>query len=212
MKTFNNEIVVHRNEVFTIDKIIQNKDGSPYVISKELSNPYFLLTVSTTRYSQKDRYVKNYWLNLLNFPRFNSTQCIDLHSIKTSSAGTDIKYNDFSDVVPTSDYLLSGYISGQYVEFDADDAVFFVNNNGIKTYKYYNVSSNKWLVYNCRLIKQFSNDDTKDWVEQSYVYSITLVSGELATDGDMPIKEFDTVSTILAPTKMSVLSNVLGGF
>ena len=72
MKTLNNILVVHRNETFTLDKIVQNRDGSPYIVSAELENPYWLLTVSSTRYDQKDRYIQNWWLDLSNY-LFSST-------------------------------------------------------------------------------------------------------------------------------------------
>lgn len=254
MKTFNNEIIVHRNETFSMDKIVQNKDGSPYIISNRLSNPYFLLSVSTTRYAQKDRYIKNYWLDLSNYPKFTSTQAVDLHSITTSPSSESIKYFSFEDVEYSGDVLIYGYVGDTYVEYYPDDAVFYIENgDGSKTYKYFNQnldSSNNpigWSDYECKIVKQFTNDDTKEWVEQSYVYSIQLVSGQstldflhnacdyynvsyddeetelelyeklnelgIQTDVDItrPIAKFDTVATILVPTKMSVLSNLQGG-
>lgn len=36
MKTFNNELVIHRGETFSMDKVVQNKDGSPYIVSNKL--------------------------------------------------------------------------------------------------------------------------------------------------------------------------------
>ena len=39
MKVFNNEITIHRGETFSMDKVIQNKDGSPYIVSNRLVNP-----------------------------------------------------------------------------------------------------------------------------------------------------------------------------
>ena len=41
MKSFNNELIIHHGETFTIDKTVQNKDGSPYIISSELENYIF---------------------------------------------------------------------------------------------------------------------------------------------------------------------------
>ena len=41
MRVYNNEIQISRNESFTIDKMIKLKDGSPYIVSNQLHNPYF---------------------------------------------------------------------------------------------------------------------------------------------------------------------------
>lgn len=208
MRTLNNEIIVHRNESFTIDKIIVNKDGSPFVISKELKNPFFLITISTTRYDQRDRYVLNYWIDLNDahnkMPRFSSTVCIDLKSLKTVEGV--IKYNNFSDI---TNFPLSAYIDGVERTINADDCVFYVTDGENVQYKYYD---NGWKDYVCRLTLPISQDVTKDWIEQSYVYSIKLVSGELSSSDGARIEQFDSVITILPVTKLTVLSSIKGGF
>lgn len=196
MKTFNNEISVHRGETFSIDKSVQNKDGSPYVISSKLNNPYFLLTVSTTRYEQEDRYLKNYWLDLSNFPKFLSTQAFDLKSLMSTANGSTPMYpNGFDDITARSsvgangtDYLAYGYIGSKLVFLDYDDCVFYVEDDeGNRTYKYWDdsvVNGDRvgWLNYKCKITKAFSQEDTREWVEQSYTYSIKLVSGQLMSD------------------------------
>ena len=188
MKTFNNEISVHRGETFSIDKSVQNKDGSPYVISNKLENPYFLLTVSTTRYEQENRYLKNYWLDLSNFPKFLSTQVFNLKSLMTSANGSVARYSNFNDVtrrVVNTDgtgYIAFGYVGSNQVYLDYDDCVFYVEDNeGNRTYKYWDISRG-WLNYKCKITKAFSQEDTREWAEQSYTYSINLVSGQLMSD------------------------------
>lgn len=206
MKTFDNEITIHQGESFTIDKLVENKDGSPYIISNKLVNPYFLLTVSSSKYSQSNRYVKNYWLDLVNFPRFLSTKPIPLSSIKTSATSNVAKYTTF----PTG--LLEGYVNGVYVKYDRpDDAVFY--NERTKEYKYYETKGDDpgWKDYTCRIVKHFSSKDTEEWTGQSYVYSIRLVSGSKSTTGDKPIVVSDNTIEILSPTKLSVLTNIRGG-
>ena len=210
MKSFNNEIVIRQGQSFTIDKLIENLDSSPYIISNKLQNPYFLITVSSSAYEQANLYVKNYWLDLKDFPRFLVTQPIDLASIKTGAANNIQKYTEFPASLP------SGYINGAFVQFDsADDAVFCLTVNGVKQYKRY-VADKYGVItnlvnYECRLIKHFSSIDTKKWPAQSYLYSIRLVSGPIAESGDKPISEFDNVIDILQPTKLSVLTSLKGG-
>ena len=255
MKILNNEIVVHRNETFSIDKIVQNKDGSPYIISNKLSNPYFLISISTTRYAQNNRYIKNYWLDLSKYPRFTSTNVVNLLDIKSSPDGETPKYSSFEGIeysgAGTS--FISGYVNDTYVTYVPDDAVFYIEDeNGNRVYKYYNTNTDSngsyigWSNYECRIVKAFTNEDTREWIEQSYVYSIQLVSGqstldflhgicndnnidystetvlelyekitsngiEVPVDITRPLANFDTVLTILIPTKLSVLSSLQGG-
>lgn len=214
MQTFNNEIVIHRNETFTIDKTVKNKDGSPYCISSELNNPFFLISISTTRYYQQDRYVRNYWLNIDddNFvPRFKSTIPVDLHSIRVSSGGR-IMFDTFEEVT----FPITAFIDDTEINYNYDQCVFYIeDDNGNRTYKYYDGTS--WNDYICKIILPITQQDTKNWIEQSYVYSIQLVSGTLATDEEQQLNNgrrivnFDTVITILPPTKLTVLSTIEGG-
>jgi hypothetical protein len=209
LKTFNNEIEIHKGESFTIDKTIENRDGSPYIISSRLSNAYFLITIASSKYYQSDRYIKNYWLSLANFPRFLCTKPIDLSSIKVSATSDESKYDDFP-----SGQLLEGYVDGQYVKYDsADDAVFYrILDNGRREYKYFSTVQMNWINYSCRLVKTFSSSDTSELVEQNYVYGIKLISGvSFDEHSETKTGDFDLVLPILAPTKLSVLNDIDGG-
>ena len=148
MKTFNNELVIHRGETFSMDKVVQNKDGSPYIVSNKLKNPYVLVAVSTTRYDQNKRYLLNLWLPLTDKVRFSITDPIDLTSFKTEANGTVSKYTSFNDVnvrgpVPGSggkNCIVSGYIGDRFVFYDYDDCVLYLENEqGIKEYRYWNL-------------------------------------------------------------------------
>lgn len=234
MQLFNNDMIVSRGETFTLDRIVENKDKTPYIISKDLVNPYFLITVSNSKYEQMNRYIKNYWLDLSDFPRFSITQPVNLSSIKTSADSTIAKYEDFPDT------LLEGYVDGKYVVYDDKyDAVFYKTNGDKTEYKFFNGTS--WVTYNCRIIKTFSSSDTIEWVEQNYIYSIRLVSGtstlsylrSLCNDKnisftdkddakslveklsdvqdlqvDRPLCTFDTILPILNPCKLTVFSDI----
>ena len=299
MKNFNNEITVHRGETFTLNKNIQNRDGSPYIISSELSNPYFLLTVTTTRYKQENRYILSKWLDLSDFPRFYNTTPMDLWDIKSSAegytpkyttlptvtdAGIQYSYNSNTHIVtiydkqyvlttndlnepclatlsqpykeypivlakndlekralymsgwtqPTTvlfgryvdlpmssgnirvyvykakdlsnasfmsdEFPLQGYINGELCNISYKENLYqFVDDKDNLKYQYLEQvkkrSTNTLLDpetnmdsyygevtyvpkdYECRIITQFIHDITKNWMEQSYVYSINLVSG-----------------------------------
>ena len=221
MKTFNNELVIHRGETFSMDKVVQNKDGSPYIVSNKLKNPYVLVAVSTTRYDQNKRYLLNLWLPLTDKVRFSITDPIDLTSFKTDVNGTVSKYTSFDDVnirKPVlgsggKDCIVSGYIGDRFVFYDYDDCVLYLENEqGIKEYRYWNLEHEGLLKYEFRITCPFTQDITSEWVEQSYVYSMTLMSGELPASGEPPFANIDTVQPLLTPTKLSVLSSINGGF
>lgn len=178
MQSYKNELIVTKGETFTIDKLLQNKDGSPYIVSSRLSNPYWLISVSNTLYSQENRYIKNYWLPV-NVPRFNSTIAINIKDIKSSNLlDAPSLYNSFNDV---TSFPMVGWYNGAYVTFDNGlDSVFYEeDDNGNRVYKYWLDDRNTWAEYSCRINKTFLQSDTKEWISQNYQYSIQLVSGTL---------------------------------
>ena len=201
MQVFKNELRVYRGESFTIDKTLQNRDGTPYIISSALANPYFLLSVSNTQYAQENRYIKNYWLNLDNFPRFESTQVFDIRTLKTENGGNISRYNEFDDV---DDEVLHGYLNGLYVEVELTGYAVCTDGTG---YKYWNGS--RWQDYECRIVKTFTTEDTSEWISQNYFYSIQLVSGAETTEGEHPIV-VQTSYPILPPSAIKVTNYVQG--
>ena len=200
MQVFKNELKVYRGENFTIDKILQNRDGTPYVISSALANPYFLISVSNTQYSQQNRYVKNYWLSLESFPRFEYTNIFDIRDIKTAETGGVSMYSAFDKV---KDGILKGYLNNVLVEVDLKGYAVCTDGTG---YKYWD---NGWHEYECRLIKMFSSDDTQEWVSQTYLYSIQLVTGAKKPEGPEPITVHSSYP-ILHPTTIKVTDYVQG--
>lgn len=223
MRVYNNEISVHRNETFTFDKLIVARDDAPYVVSSSWDNPYILLTISSARYEQENRYLANWWLSLDSLPRFETTK----------------------------PYLLTNFTNGLPTGHDAYTAVYYtVDTDGNKTYKRYDPISFSFVPYELRIVKAFTQLETKNWVEQNYVYSLHLVAGvsvlEYLTaqyaeqiEGDVPtdvqtlydalyalntindeldtidltrpLLNYSSVQVILAPTKLTVYSNIKGG-
>lgn len=200
MKTYGNEITIHRGESFTIDKFIVNKDGSPFIVSKELENPHFRLSVSDSLYEQNDRYLINYFMSLKNLPRFVCTQPVDIRSFRGSPNG-NILYQSFESMSG----LPSGYVGDSLVTYnEGDEAVFFnkLSDNSIE-YKYF--TDGGWKDYSFRLVKSFASAVTSEWKSQNYWYDITLVSGPIK---DGSFVRFDTQLPILNPTRLTVLSDL----
>lgn len=181
-----NEMMVYRGESFTIDRLIQNRDGSPFIVSSKYNNPYLLLTVSSTKYSQKNRYILNYWISLEDLPRFPNTVVKEISSINNA--------NEYADDEPM-EFVYHDKQTGKY-----------------KYLKSYNVGETAMFEdYNFRVIHHFRNDVTKDWVEQSYMYSMRLVAGPFTGNSERPIELFDVVQDILLPTKLTVMGDLNGG-
>lgn len=69
------DISVHRGEMFSIDYVLVNRNGTPYIFPKSntITNPYFLITVASTKYYQDGRYLKNWWLKIPESMLFENT-------------------------------------------------------------------------------------------------------------------------------------------
>lgn len=235
MKSLNNEIIVHRGETFSIDKTIQNKDGSPYIISSKLQNPAFLLTISNTRYEVDKRYIYNRYLKLDKFPRFENTTAVNLRILKNAPNGDTSLFTDFTDIteLTDTDTLISeygydgehytdvvayGYIGNDFWISRVGHDVFYVEDTttGKKTYKYWKYDENNpnvgtWEEYECRIITPFLSTLTINWIDQNYTYSINLVDVGVDDDGNITTP-FSKDIPILTPTKLTVSSNINGSF
>lgn len=186
----NNEIRIERNETFTINKLVKFKNNFPYIVSNKLKNPYIVVSVADTKYQQEKRIVVNKWLSLENVPKFNNTIPINLKSFRNSDGSEKADYNSFDNIKGPYDYtddegivhngiLVHGYINNVHVYCTPEDAVFFSEDEeGNLTFKYWNTTSNCWKNYEFRVIAEFEQQLTRDWTGQSFVYSITLMSGE----------------------------------
>lgn len=178
MRTYNNELSIHRGESFTMTKILQNKDGSPYIVSNQLKNPYFLLTISSSKYQQANRYVKNYWLDLKDFPKFLSTTAKNIRDFDTTfEAPLTVTTTTVNGKEVT--YLFQQRVGDKDVYVQPDDYVYYDTVNGKKVYKYWN---DGWKDYECKIAKTFLHEDTNELAGQSYVYSIKLVCGQSMSD------------------------------
>ena len=178
MRTFKQELTVFRGEDFSIDKVLVNGNGAPYIISSKLPNAHLLISVTDTLYSQSDRYVKNYWLSLENVPTFEHTEVLNLADLLNSVNGTRMYSNFSAAAMP-----LTGYYKGNFVQISADakgNERSYVYYNEGEGYKYYD--GGEWKNYEFRFVKRFSNEDTRQWKAQNYLYTIQLVAGTKSRD------------------------------
>ena len=201
MQVLNNEIRMTQGEQITLDFLLQNKDGSPYIISNKLKNPYFLVTVASSQYEQSDRYVLNKWCDAKGYFRFYTTQPIAISSI--ANFPTNLPDYIKQDVIDNND--------GDYTTY----AVWYtIDSNDNKTY--YRFTGNAFVEYDCRFVVTFTPDITEEWTGRNFVYEIKLVDGETNAEytlnnGKRPIVNYNFVQTILGPTKLSVEPNINKG-
>ena len=152
-------IKIYKGEQFTIDKVLVNKDGTPYIIPK-LDNPYFLLSISDREYSMTGRVIRNYWLPITktfvhNIP-IESTKIVNFGDI--TGFPCDVRFTD----EPEAMYTL-----------EADDFVYKVDDR----YVYWDVDDNCWKNYECNVACTFLSTDTSKLDVKSYIYTIQLVAG-----------------------------------
>ena len=172
MKLNHNEITMTRGETFTISRVIQNRDGSPYIVSNKFINPYILINVVSAKYFSADRYKLRKWLSLKNMPRFEITRPVNLEPYG---------YTTFDDNMGLPDVKFQGDETSKY----ADVAVFYLKDeNGVINYKYWEYNNNiegnfdgHWVDYKFKIFTAFTKDITSEWIDQNYLYDIHIVDG-----------------------------------
>lgn len=184
MRTYNNELSVTRGETFTMDFVVKNPDGSPYIVSSSLGKPFWLITVANTRYTQENRYVLNTWMPV-ECLRFKSTVAVKISTFE-GNTHPDFEYGD-ADTYDNSAVYTDG-VSYKYWKY----------NQPVDAAK-----SGTWVDYIApRIIVPYDVEDTSKWTEQEYLYSIALIDGEPASN------EYNAVMPILIPTRLNVTTNL----
>lgn len=220
MQVRGTDITVHRGEMFSMDYLLVNRNGAPYIFPKSSSvkNPHFLLTIASTKYLQDGRYLKNYWLKIPEDMRFVNTNPNDAVAEPNGVPGNA----------------------------DAKDYIYYKIVDGKKKYRRW--TGKEFVDYEFRFTKTFTTPETLQWTAQSYVYSINYVDGELMLDyltelykqnislEDVPTSKYDLYTAlvkfddkyssieyerelhdtpisipIVTPSKLSVIDEVQGG-
>lgn len=156
MRILGKQIIAYRGEVFVMSMEVVRSDGSPYVLRSQLNNPYLLISVSSNTYRLKGKYLKNYWLDLSSYPKFEQATI------------TDISQEQLQDNV-----LPEG--------FTAETCIYrYMSELGEKEYYRYIGTSpgGKYEPYSFSFVKTFLNVDTREWIESNYQYEIRILSGE----------------------------------
>lgn len=153
MKVLGKNIIVKRGETFVLSRKVFKDDGkTPFVLPTSILNPYLVISVTSTAYSVEGRYKCNYWLNLANYPKFQSSTPILLTAEQFNSNTLP------ADCTPTSNIYM--YDSNYYMYS----------------------SDKKYVAYSFVFTKQFLEYQTRDWIESQYQYTFKLIGGQKTND------------------------------
>lgn len=180
MENNGNELFVQQGESWNLDKVLSssNREYIPYIVSSERINPFFVVTVASTKFEKNLRYVKSWWNSPdeMNIPTFYQTVPEDYGEISRTS------------VIPTNATTLGDTKDRRYLYRYTLSSESIDPDVGHKPYHYFyydfSTDENGILVldYECKLTFNFRSEDTAEWTGQNYLYQITLVSGELMAD------------------------------
>ena len=181
MENFGNEQEVQRGENWNYDKVLSasNREYIPYIISSERANPFFVLTVASTKYEKNLRYVKSWWnaVEDLNIPTFYQTTPLYYGELNSES-DIPVRPDAVGDSAEQR-YLYQYTLASEEID----------SNVGHKPYHYFYYKYDKLmgtselvLGYQCLITFNFLSEETAEWTGQNYLYQITLVSGQLMQD------------------------------
>lgn len=203
MRVYADRIQVERGEEWTYDVYFQNRDGSPYIVSNQLTNPYILVTIASSKYTQNGRYIANFWNKVTEaYHTFYCTQPIELTGSTMPTPENGLS-RDIQLDIQAKNQTYSTYAVYKWVD-----------TNGVAQYKYWNGTA--YEDYDFHFVMTFPTDITNEWIEQNYVFGIKLVGGTAnpdynpEVDGSRPIATFDGVQVLVAPMQLIVTSNIAG--
>ena len=197
METFGDEIHVQQGECWNYDKLLSasNREYIPFIISNQRRNPYFVITVASTKYEKNLRYVKSWWNSVENFniPTFYQTVPLNIGEVSqfeiviVNNTVTIKVYDEESELWTEYEETYNTRLLYQYTiptdEIDTD--------LGHKPYHYryfkYDTSGVPIELsdedeYQCKITFNFLSEETSKWGSQNYMYQVTLVSGQLMAD------------------------------
>lgn len=201
MKWYGKEITVSQGETFAICLDIRDVNGAPYRISRSLTNPALVMTVSSSLaklMSDSDRYELNCWTMLDNIVTDEDT--VNWYAFDDLEVGVVTNLEQISSTVTVKKlYQLTEQCT----------------INGV-TYQpgYYIKVNESYKKYVSQFCQTFTTDITKNWKAVNYHYELRLVSGKLKSSYDDDENPYETIErefTILPKNNLIVLAKV-GGY
>lgn len=203
MKIFGDRLEIHQGEYFNMEFKISSSDIEyiPYIISSEISNPFFVISLSSSKFDKGRRYVNHWWNEIDDMiPRFYQTV-----------PKFDKEYDDLRDLPtipsPGSETYKTRLLYQYTLSYEDIDPI-----TGHRPYHYYYFSYDNEEVtgrvdgYECVIRMYISTIESENLNGGEYVYGIYVVGGELLTDFLSDIYELkgrpsnwpDTIKDVLA--------------
>lgn len=206
MESFGHERQVQQGEDWNLDITLSasDKEPIPFIISSERANPFFVITVASTKFEKNLRYVKSWWnkvdevmtldingipVRILPTPKFYQTVPQNFGEVYNyvDEFGEE-EIEDYTTLLPISPDNYETYKTRKLYQYTlASEKVDPIL--GHKPYHYfyfeYDVNGNfiqRLDSYECHVRQNFSSKDTSEWGGQNYQYQITLVTGKLMKD------------------------------
>ena len=196
MRIVGNKLIARRNRGDTITFRLEYENGDPFVIASGWDNPHFVMTIASSRYSQEQRYIKSWWVNLDDRRKFYNTEI--LLSIEAD------------------EYYKPGLPPSNFVGVNSQVVKTIVN--GVSYYWYAGLPENsethEWLEYEPLQISiPFTVQDASEWIEQNYRWDCSIMAGTLTNEGQgkPPLKDFIVVKSLVEDAEMEVSSDSMGG-
>lgn len=176
METFGNDIEIQQGEEFNMDVLVSasNVEYIPYLVSSERQNPYFVITIASTKYEKNMRYVDSWWNNILTIEKLPTfIQTTPFYIGERATAPQTVQ--DVNNNLETKDtrYLYQYTLQSEEIDEELGHKpyhyVYFDYTSGTTQARY---------DYECRIRQVFKTDITSKWGSQNYMYQITLVGGK----------------------------------
>lgn len=144
---------INRGDSFSLNYSVFREDKVPYVILREWKNPYILLQIRSGELVEKNKgAIYNYWIDCSSYPKFDDPEPHYLPNL-----------NPTTPPDPTGKQYL-------WYVLDAD---------GNRDYVYFPNHDAQAQAYNFNFTKTFFNNDTSKWIQSTWWYEISMVTGEL---------------------------------
>ena len=186
MNTLGNDVYVTRGETWTYDATIVNNDGSPYIVSNQYPNPYYLFKLSSDLYKINNRYYEEIWCPIDANATFYCSEPLQLTEFPEAFKISDLSSDAQKDL--RGDTKKEGLNLSNYAVY------YMIDNDGNTIYKHWIItgdidengdSPGKWEDYVCNFRLAFMSRDTVNWTAQTYIYKLDVVSGEKINKGNL---------------------------
>jgi len=162
VKLLGNEVYIKQGEVWPVDFEVLSKDGTPFMLPAPIRNPYVVVTLTSSRYEQQDRFVRNWWLDLSGIKAFFRSE-----PLYVSAFDVDTILQEYPELTTDSSDELN-YICN-YLFYTRD-------SQNKKVYSFVEIIMlPRWEGYNFRIVTTL---DVSDLLEQTYLYDVKIVAGE----------------------------------